>query len=32
VALYWDDNHLSQHGASIIAKEIINSLESTFNK
>jgi len=32
VSLYWDDNHLSQHGASIIAKEIITSLESTLDK
>lgn len=32
VALYWDDNHLSQYGASIIAKEIINSLESALDK
>jgi lysophospholipase L1-like esterase len=32
MALYWDDNHLSQYGASIIAKEIINSLESALDK
>ena len=32
MALYWDDNHLSQEGASIIAKKIINSLESTLDK